>query len=89
MLHNTTYDISLDCAPIQLAFGRSRYYLNKIENIHKLLNIASNYMDKKSFKNLEWKKENRKSFNLLKQKFMSKIGKLVSYYQYILFYLRF
>ncbi|ORD95739.1 hypothetical protein A0H76_642 [Hepatospora eriocheir] len=63
MSHNATYHTSLDCAPMQLAFGRSRYYSDKIENIHKLLNTANNYKDKKSLKNLEKKNKNRKTFN--------------------------
>ncbi len=39
--HNSMYHMVLKCSPMQLAFGRRKYYLKGIENISELLIVTS------------------------------------------------
>ncbi len=63
--HNSTYHTVLKCSPMQLAFGRGKYYFKKIENIQDLLTKANESKAQNSENYLSKENKNRKNISFL------------------------
>ncbi len=68
--HNSTFHTTLNCSPLQLAFGKSKFTPNILENTSELLAIANSNKAEMSEKRLIKKNKSRIPTVFLNQKVM-------------------
>ncbi len=70
--HNSTHHTTLGCSPLQLAFGKSKFGPDKLEDVQELLKTAHSIKELNSKKNLEKKNTSRIPTTFLGKKVLVK-----------------